>query len=71
MNWFKPRYPVLKRVIVNTRTGNAFRGLLWAKKADYLVLRQAEMLGEAATRTPMDGEVVIERSNVDFMQVLP
>ena len=71
MSWFKPRYPVLKRVIVNTKTGNAFRGLLWAKKADYLVLRQAEMLGEGATRAPMDGEVVIERANVDFMQVLP
>lgn len=71
MSLFKPRYPVLKRVIVNTKTGNAFRGVLWAKYSDYVVLRNAEMLRENANRVPIDGEVVIERVNVDFIQVLP
>lgn len=62
-------YPVLETVIVNTKTARAFRGVLWAKRRDHLVLRNAELLkrGEAV---PIDGDVLIERANVDFIQVL-
>ena len=66
---FEP-YPVLRKVIVNTRTDRAFRGVLWKKKRGYLVLRNAELLRGRGEVTPMDGELVIERSNVDFIQVV-
>lgn len=63
------RYPVLRRVIVSTKTGLSIRGYVSAYRRDYLVLRSAEMLRtQGALR--MDGEVLIERSNVDFIQVL-
>ena len=64
------RYPTLRRVIVNTKTGMAFRGVLWRKALGYLVLRNAELLKAKGETTPMDGEVVIESSNVDFIQVI-
>lgn len=67
---FRPRYPVLRRVIVNTKTQLAFRGVLWARRADYLVLRNAELIQPGGQTTDIDGEIVIERANVDFLQVM-
>ena len=64
------RYPTLRRVIVNTKTDRAFRGVLWRKARGYLVLRDAEILKAKGETTPMDGEVMIESSNVDFIQVI-
>ncbi len=69
MRWLQ-RYPCLRRVIVNTRTDRAFRGVLWRKRGSYLVLRNAELLNPKGETVPMDGEVVIEAANVDFMQVV-
>ena len=64
------RYPTLRQVIVNTRTDRAFRGVLWRKMRGYLVLRNAEMLKTKGEVVPMDGEIVIELGNVDFIQVI-
>ena len=63
-------YPEKRRVIVNTRTERAFRGVLWRKRWGHLVLRNAELLKARGESVPMDGEVVIERDNVDFIQVI-
>ncbi|MBN1956200.1 MAG: hypothetical protein JW900_14300 [Anaerolineae bacterium] len=65
------RYPELRTVIVNTRTDRAFRGVLWRRRRGYLVLRNAELLRAKGEVTPMDGEVLIEAGNVDFIQVVP
>ena len=64
------RYPTLRRVVVNTRTDRAFRGVLWRKRWGYLVLRNAELVKAGGETVPVDGEVVIDAANVDFMQVL-
>ena len=63
-------YPFLRQVIVNTKTGHAFRGVLWRKRREYLVLRQAVMLVGNEART-VDGEALVPAANVDFVQVLP
>ena len=65
-----PSYPTLRRVIVNLKTDKAFRGVLWQKRGKYLVLREAELLKGRGETVQMDGEVVVEASNVDFLQVL-
>ncbi len=64
------RYPTLRRVIVNTKTDRSFRGVLWRQRAGYLVLRNAELLKPRGETAWLDGELVIERANVDFVQVL-
>ncbi len=64
------RYPELRRVIVNTKTDRAFRGVLWRKRGGYLVLRNAELVKAGGETVLMDGEVVVEAANVDFIQVL-
>lgn len=74
---FLDRYPVLRRVIVSTKTGMSFRGLLWRRRrpafgrGGYLVLRNAQLLKARGEVVPMDGEVVIDAANIDFVQVLP
>lgn len=64
------RYPELRRVVVTTKTDRSFRGILWRKRWGYLVLRNAELLKERGEVLPMDGEVVIESGNVDFIQIV-
>jgi hypothetical protein len=63
------RTAVRKRVVVNL-ADKAFSGVLWAQRGPLLVLRDVELLeaGRAAQR--VDGEVVVERSKVEFTQVL-
>ncbi|MFD5676121.1 hypothetical protein [Streptomyces sp. NPDC127040] len=47
----------------------AFAGVLWAKRGPLLVLKDAVLMQHGAAETPMDGEVLIERSKVEFIQV--
>lgn len=66
------RTAVRRNVIVNTKTDKAFRGILWAKTGPLLVLRGASLLAPGQVEgQELDGEVVLERINVDFIQVLP
>ncbi len=64
------RYPVLRQVIVNTKSDKAFAGVLWTRRGGYLVLRNARLLQAGGSSTAIDGEVVIDANNVDFMQVV-
>ena len=66
---FEP-YPCLREVLVNTKTESSFRGVLWRRRRGYLVLRNALLLRPRAEPQRMDGEVMIESANVDFIQVL-
>lgn len=67
MFWWR-RTALRKRVVVN-QADKAFAGVLWAKRGPLLVLRDAVLVQHGAADTPLDGEVVIERSKVDFIQV--
>lgn len=60
---------VATTLIVNLKTDKAFRGVLWSENRDLLVLRNVQLL-EGSTVTDVDGEVIVERANVDFMQVV-
>jgi small nuclear ribonucleoprotein (snRNP)-like protein len=64
------RYPQVREVIVTTKTDKSFRGVLWEKRRGYIVLRKASLLQGRGDAIKMDGEVVIERDNVDFIQVI-
>ncbi|MEU1284916.1 hypothetical protein [Kitasatospora sp. NPDC005856] len=48
----------------------AFAGVLWAKRGPLLVLRDAELLQAGAPAVAMDGEVVVERARVEFIQIV-
>ncbi len=62
-------YPVLESVIVNTKEGKAFRGVVWKRRGGYLVLRNAEILQPSGDRIAVDGEVAIPDRDIEFLQV--
>lgn len=57
-------------MIVNLRTGKAIEGVLTRKAGPLLELRQAKLHEPGRPPLPMDGTIVVERSNVDFTQVV-
>lgn len=63
------RTAVRKRVVVNL-ADKAFSGVLWVQRGPLLVLRDVELLEAGRGPQRIDGEVVIERSRVEFTQVL-
>lgn len=64
------RTMIRHRVIVTLITGRAFEGVVYARRGPLLILRDAAVL-EGSRRIAMDGEVVIERSRIEFVQVAP
>ena len=64
--------PLLRAVIVNLKddSSTAIRGVLWSR-GPWLTLRSPEVLKAGLAPAPLDGEVVVHRSNVAFLQVLP
>lgn len=63
------RNVVRKRGIVNLKSGRTFRGILWKQTGPLVVMRQAEMLEAGRDPVPVDGEVVVERSEIEFIQL--
>lgn len=62
---------VRRRVTVNLLSGRAFAGILWAQRGPLLVLRDVTIHERGARPVPVDGEVVVERPSIDFIQVTP
>lgn len=59
-----------KTVIVNLSSGRAFKGALLQAKREILVLGNAVLLEPGQDPVPVSGLVVVERSTVDFVQVV-
>lgn len=59
-----------RRVVVNLLGGKqAIEGVLWDEQGPLLVLRDAYMHeGLSAGPVPMDGEVVIDKARIAFVQ---
>lgn len=59
-----------ERVLVTTKSGDTFDGVLYSVDNAALVLRQAEAVGagENKTNLPLDGEIIVLLADVDFIQ---
>lgn len=64
------RLAVRRRVLANLIDGNAMNGVLIARRGGYLVLKDVTLLSPGSEPTPMDGEVLLDKDRVDFLQVL-
>ena len=71
--WYWRPPCLLHTVIVNlvAPRDEAIKGVLWKSRGPWLCLKQATALKEGQPPVDMDGDVVIERTNVAFLQVLP
>lgn len=71
--WWRPPC-LLRGVIVNIKDDpqTAFRAVLWASRGPWLTFKDCTLIrggGEAPTR--IDGEIVLHRDNLAFLQVIP
>ncbi|TXH18714.1 MAG: hypothetical protein E6R06_26100 [Mycobacterium sp.] len=60
-----------RKVVVNLRSGNAIEGVCTYDGRDHMIVRGA-LVHEAGAEgaVPADGEVRIDRANVDYTQLL-
>ena len=59
-----------RKVLVNLLSGNAISGVCVLDGREALVLRGATVHESGADPAAADGEIVIDRINVDFIQIL-
>lgn len=75
MTWLQRlfyQYPLLRRGIVNLKSGTVFRAIVYRRIGPFLVLRQVEMLSDRDSKMDpqaTNGEVLVQLVDVDFIQV--
>lgn len=68
------RPPCVLRVVLVTLVSDkdtAIQGVLWRSRGAWLVIRDAALVQSRSAPMKADGEIVIHRDNVAFLQVLP
>lgn len=66
----EPSYPYRETVIVNLKSGKAFRGVLWQRTGGFLVLKNTEMHWPRDAWKPVSGDILIPFDDVEFMQTV-
>lgn len=59
---------LLRRVVVNLVNGTSIEGVLYRDPGNLLVLKNAVYLEPGSAPVPLDGDTVIERDRVLFVQ---
>lgn len=59
---------LLATVVVTLKSGTAFRGVLYAEDSGAVVLCNAEQLTADGATPRADGEIIILREDVDYVQ---
>jgi hypothetical protein len=69
--WWRPPC-LLRRVIVNqaSDTSVSLQGVLWQVRGPWLTLREVSMVSESRPPVRIEGETVIHRDQVAFIQVM-
>lgn len=63
------RLAMSKRVMVNLLSGSAIDGILWDDRGSLIVLRDGNLHSEGGS-APLDGDILIEREQINFVQVV-
>lgn len=61
---------VRPRVTVNLLSGTAVTGVVVDSSGPLLTLKSAVVHDEGGESAPADGEIVIDKANIDFIQAL-
>jgi len=69
MKYYK-KFTLSKTVIVNLKTNKAFKGVLVDEKADIIILKNVELIEEGTESVNVAGSVLIEKHNIDFIQII-
>jgi hypothetical protein len=66
----RTRLPTRRQAFVNLLDGTTVEGVLWRNRGAYLLLRESRLHGPEGAPVPVDGEVVIDRARVQFVQLV-
>lgn len=64
------RLMVRRKVLVSLRSNQALVGVLWARRGRVLVLRGAELHDVGGAVTVMDGDVIVDRDEIEYVQAV-
>lgn len=67
--WWAWRRVVRRRVVVVLDNERVIEGVLWARRGPLMVLRDASV-HDQGRQTPADGELVVDRARVQWVQVV-
>ena len=56
------------RIIVNLKSGQSIDGYLVRQEASLLFLRDAVLIGNSDEPVPVDGQIIVEQSEIEFTQ---
>lgn len=63
-------YVVHQRVVINLKSGTAVIGVVTSKKRTFCVVRDAAVVSPGSSSpVPADGEIVIDRNEIDYIQI--
>ena len=69
--WLQRPPAMRRRVVINfTRESHAIVGVLWGARGSWLQVRDAALVGLDGSRQPLDGEQLVHRDQVSFIQVV-
>lgn len=68
--WPWRRFVIHRRVVVNLLSGRAIEGVITDRDGPLLLIKDAVLHEPGAQPARMDGEVVVERTQVDFIQAV-
>lgn len=73
MSWLGNAWPFRYQVIVNLKgqPHEVYRGILWEQRGGWLVLKNVEVLRDRAEPASVDGDMLIDRRDVLFIQIPP
>ena len=68
--WSLPRRRRRCLVNLHDEDGTTIEGVLWARRGVWLVIKDARLIRPTGEVVPADGEVLIDRARISFLQVL-
>ena len=60
-----------RKVIVTLKNNRSVMGVLWARAFGVWTLQKASVESETGKMVPVDGEFIVLRENIQYVQVLP
>lgn len=61
---------VLRRVMINLKSGRAISGVVTASRGSLLEVKDATVHEPGSTPAAVDGSIVVDKAEIDFTQLL-
>lgn len=59
-----------RRVVINLWSGTAIAGVVTKTTRSYCIVKDAQVIESGSNPTTVDGEIVVDRRQVDYIQAL-